>query len=227
MLFSGWGLPHPTVLRGHSWWASRGSQGVLGIQLGLQRARQEIFSSLAPPPKKNISAFSGQGKLLLLELDTPTFPGCWSPQLFLASPQVLVDTCVWTARGHHAEGLQPAVSAATSRFSLLWAPTGQPRTDRRTWPHVPALLSLGEMANLPGSFWRVPHSEPCVGHVIPRLSPSRVPIHWIGFGYAALVASGGIIGYAKAGAVFLDLGDHTHGAWGLVFGGFSCVTWGT
>lgn len=40
----------------------------------------------------------------------------------------------------------------------------------------------------------------------PRLSPSRVPIHWIGFGYAALVASGGIIGYAKAGAIFLDLG---------------------
>lgn len=29
----------------------------------------------------------------------------------------------------------------------------------------------------------------------------RVPIHWIGFGYAALVASGGIIGYAKAGTV--------------------------
>ncbi|KAM9075389.1 transmembrane protein 14C isoform 2-T3 [Megaptera novaeangliae] len=26
-----------------------------------------------------------------------------------------------------------------------------------------------------------------------------VPLHWIGFGYAALVASGGIIGYAKAG----------------------------
>ncbi|XP_032971716.1 transmembrane protein 14C isoform X2 [Rhinolophus ferrumequinum] len=25
-----------------------------------------------------------------------------------------------------------------------------------------------------------------------------VPLHWIGFGYAALVASGGIIGYAKA-----------------------------
>lgn len=29
----------------------------------------------------------------------------------------------------------------------------------------------------------------------------RVPLHWIGFGYAALVASGGIIGYAKAGKV--------------------------
>uniref|UniRef100_A0A452SNA8 Transmembrane protein 14C n=1 Tax=Ursus americanus TaxID=9643 RepID=A0A452SNA8_URSAM len=29
----------------------------------------------------------------------------------------------------------------------------------------------------------------------------RVPLHWIGFGYAALVASGGIIGYAKAGSV--------------------------
>ena len=28
-----------------------------------------------------------------------------------------------------------------------------------------------------------------------------MPIHWIGFGYAALVASGGIIGYAKAGTV--------------------------
>lgn len=29
----------------------------------------------------------------------------------------------------------------------------------------------------------------------------RVPLHWIGFGYAALIASGGIIGYAKAGMV--------------------------
>lgn len=29
----------------------------------------------------------------------------------------------------------------------------------------------------------------------------RVPLHWLGFGYAALVASGGIIGYAKAGMV--------------------------
>lgn len=28
-----------------------------------------------------------------------------------------------------------------------------------------------------------------------------MPLHWIGFGYAALVASGGIIGYAKAGMV--------------------------
>ncbi|XP_024103777.3 transmembrane protein 14C isoform X1 [Pongo abelii] len=30
---------------------------------------------------------------------------------------------------------------------------------------------------------------------------SVVPLHWFGFGYAALVASGGIIGYAKAGSV--------------------------
>nr|XP_037852361.1 transmembrane protein 14C-like isoform X2 [Chlorocebus sabaeus]XP_037852362.1 transmembrane protein 14C-like isoform X2 [Chlorocebus sabaeus] len=28
-----------------------------------------------------------------------------------------------------------------------------------------------------------------------------VPLHWFGFGYAALVASGGIIGYVKAGSV--------------------------
>ncbi|XP_011845040.1 PREDICTED: transmembrane protein 14C isoform X2 [Mandrillus leucophaeus] len=28
---------------------------------------------------------------------------------------------------------------------------------------------------------------------------SVVPLHWFGFGYAALVASGGIIGYVKAG----------------------------
>ncbi|XP_073894984.1 transmembrane protein 14C isoform X2 [Macaca fascicularis] len=27
---------------------------------------------------------------------------------------------------------------------------------------------------------------------------SVVPLHWFGFGYAALVASGGIIGYVKA-----------------------------
>ncbi|XP_031523183.1 transmembrane protein 14C [Papio anubis] len=30
---------------------------------------------------------------------------------------------------------------------------------------------------------------------------SVVPLHWFGFGYAALVASGGIIGYVKAGSV--------------------------
>uniref|UniRef100_A0A2K6U6E5 Transmembrane protein 14C n=1 Tax=Saimiri boliviensis boliviensis TaxID=39432 RepID=A0A2K6U6E5_SAIBB len=30
---------------------------------------------------------------------------------------------------------------------------------------------------------------------------SVVPLHWIGFGYAALVATGGIIGYVKAGMV--------------------------
>nr|XP_012418970.1 PREDICTED: transmembrane protein 14C isoform X1 [Odobenus rosmarus divergens] len=34
-----------------------------------------------------------------------------------------------------------------------------------------------------------------------RDSGPLVPLHWIGFGYAALVASGGIIGYAKAGSV--------------------------
>lgn len=36
---------------------------------------------------------------------------------------------------------------------------------------------------------------------ISHCSVFRVPIHWIGFGYAALVASGGIIGYARAGTV--------------------------
>ena len=32
-------------------------------------------------------------------------------------------------------------------------------------------------------------------------SGPRVPSHWIGFGYVALVASSGIVGYAKAGRV--------------------------
>ncbi|XP_012872181.1 PREDICTED: transmembrane protein 14C [Dipodomys ordii] len=30
---------------------------------------------------------------------------------------------------------------------------------------------------------------------------SLVPFHYVGFGYAALVATGGIVGYAKAGSV--------------------------
>jgi hypothetical protein len=32
-----------------------------------------------------------------------------------------------------------------------------------------------------------------------------MPLHYFGFGYAALVATGGIIGYAKAGEPFLLL----------------------
>ena len=32
-------------------------------------------------------------------------------------------------------------------------------------------------------------------------SSPLVPLHWIDFGYAALVAPGGITGYAKAGSV--------------------------
>lgn len=33
---------------------------------------------------------------------------------------------------------------------------------------------------------------------------SRMGLDWIGFGYAALVASGGMIGYAKAGIVLMS-----------------------
>ncbi|XP_017824368.3 transmembrane protein 14B isoform X2 [Callithrix jacchus] len=39
---------------------------------------------------------------------------------------------------------------------------------------------------------------PC-GPCVP--SEDRVPLHWLGYGYAALVASGGIFGYVKTGRV--------------------------
>lgn len=34
---------------------------------------------------------------------------------------------------------------------------------------------------------------------------------WVGFGYAALVASGGIIGYARAGRLLLAVGERREG----------------
>ncbi|XP_030743746.1 transmembrane protein 14C-like [Echinops telfairi] len=42
---------------------------------------------------------------------------------------------------------------------------------------------------------------------------SLVPLHWFGFGYTALVASGGIIGYAKAGTTSGNLA----GIMGMIF----------
>ncbi|KAJ1200512.1 hypothetical protein NDU88_004336 [Pleurodeles waltl] len=48
---------------------------------------------------------------------------------------------------------------------------------------------------------------------VPKIT-YRMGLDWIGFGYAALVASGGVVGYAKAGSV-------PSLAAGLLFGGLA------
>ncbi|KAG7216797.1 hypothetical protein INR49_021195 [Caranx melampygus] len=63
---------------------------------------------------------------------------------------------------------------------------------------------------------RLPLDEPGCWRTIPSqpLKVSNMSVDWVGYGYAALVASGGVIGYVKAGSV-------PSLAAGLLFGGLA------
>uniref|UniRef100_A0A6I8N0A9 Transmembrane protein 14C n=2 Tax=Ornithorhynchus anatinus TaxID=9258 RepID=A0A6I8N0A9_ORNAN len=83
-------------------------------------------------------------------------------------------------------------------------------------PAPPRLLSACHFSGSKGSF-EVNYSHHTFQRIISFSScfvTFRMALDWVGFGYAALVASGGIIGYAKAGSV-------PSLAAGLFFGGLA------